>query len=181
MFARGARRWNGEPRRVYNPGMSGSAWDLKVKAFLKKAGDDFRRFGRDVKEEAQKLLNEVKDPERQAKLREGLKEVGHWARKAAEDVATVMENGVKKAEDAIRQGTKKVSAFVAKDAGVAAPPAEAAPPPAPTPPSPPPDMSDAPKPSAKKKTVGPKQKKPAAKKPSAAKKTIGKKAPPGAD
>lgn len=155
--------------------MSDSAWDLKMKAFLKKTGDDFKRFGRDVKEEAQKLMTEVKDPERQAKLRDGLKDVGTWARKAAEDVATVMETGVKKAEDAFREGSKKVSDFVAKDAAPPAPAAEAAPAPAPTPPSPPPDMSDAPKPRAKK-TVGPKKKKPAAKKSSAAKKTIGKKA-----
>lgn len=162
--------------------MSDSAWDLKMKAFLKKTGDDFKRFGRDVKEEAQKLMTEVKDPERQAKLRDGLKDVGTWARKAAEDVATVMETGVKKAEDAFREGSKKVSDFVAKDTGGAppAPAAEAAPSPAPTPPSPPPDMSDAPKPRAKK-TVGPKKKKPAAKKSSAAKKTIGKKAAPADD
>lgn len=162
--------------------MSDSAWDLKMKAFLKKTGDDFKRFGRDVKEEAKKLMTEVKDPERQAKLRDGLKDVGTWARKAAEDVATVMETGVKKAEDAFREGSKKVSDFVAKDTGgpPPAPAAEAAPPPAPTPPSPPPDMSDAPKPRAKK-TVGPKKKKPAAKKSSTAKKTIGKKAAPADD
>lgn len=159
--------------------MSDSAWDLKMKAFLKKTGDDFRRFGRDVKEEAQKLMTEVKDPERQAKLRDGLKDVGHWARKAAEDVATVMETGVKKAEDAFREGSKKVSDFVSQESDGAppAPSAGTAPSPAPTPPSPPPDMSDAPKPRAKK-TVGPKKKKPAAKKSSAAKKTIGKKAAP---
>lgn len=158
--------------------MSDSAWDLKMKAFLKKTGEDFKRFGKDVKEEAQKLMTEVKDPERQARLREGLKDVGHWARKAAEDVATVMETGVKRAEDAFRQASGKVTDFVAKDvdaSGAPAAKAEAAPPPAPTPPSPPPDMSDAPK-SRAKKTVGPKAKKAGgAKKTSAAKKTIGKK------
>ncbi|MEW6433644.1 MAG: transcriptional regulator [Myxococcota bacterium] len=156
--------------------MGDSAWDLKVKAFLKKTGEDFKRFGKDVRAEAQRLMTEVKDPERQAKLREGLREVGHWARKAAEDVATVMETGVKKAEDAFRQASGKVTDFVAKDVeGAGAPTAKAAPPPAPTPPSPPPDMSDAPK-SRAKKTVGPKASKPgAAKKAPGAKKTIGKK------
>jgi hypothetical protein len=154
--------------------MSDSAWDLKMKAFLKKTGDDLKRLGRDVKEEAQKLMGEVKDPERQARLRDGLKDVGHWARKAAEDVATVMETGVKKAEDAFRQASGKMTDFVAKEVD-GQPDASSAPPaPEPTPPSPPPEMDEAPAP-APKKTVGPRKKKPAAKRATAAKKTIGKK------
>jgi len=160
--------------------MSDSAWDTKMKAFLQKTSADLKRLGRDVKEEAQKLMTEVKDPEKQAKLREGLKDVGHWARKAAEDVATVMETGVKKAEDAFRSASGKVNDFVTKEvagaeAKAAAP--QAAPAPAATPPSHPPEMDEAPdeKPRPAKKTVGPKKKKPAAKKPAAAKKTIGKK------
>lgn len=161
--------------------MSDSAWDQKMKAFLKKTGDDFKRFGREVKDEAQKLMHEVKDPEKQAKLREGLKDVGHWARKAAEDVATVMETGVKKAEDAFRSASGKVEDFVTKPADGGAPGAasQKAPEPAPTPPSPPPDMDGPPKAAAPKKaakTVGPRKKKPAPKKGPASKKTIGKKA-----
>jgi hypothetical protein len=154
--------------------MSDSAWDEKVRAFLKKTGDDFRRFGQEVKEEAQKLLNEVKDPARQQKLREGLKDVGHWARRAAEDVATVMETGVKKAEDALRSASATVQDLVRKEPGGAA---RESPAPAPTPPSPPPDMDGPPEPKVAKKSVGPRAKKPAAKK-STARKTIGKKAGP---
>ena len=82
--------------------MNDSQWDAKLKSFLKKTGDDFKRFGADVKEEAQKLLTEVQDPKRQEKLREGLKDVGVWARKTAEEVATLVETGVKKAEGARR-------------------------------------------------------------------------------
>jgi hypothetical protein len=159
--------------------MSDSAWDEKVRAFLKKTGDDFRRFGQEVKEDAQKLLNEVKDPARQQKLRDGLKDVGHWARKVAEDVATVMETGVKKAEDALRSASATVQDLVRKEPGGAAKesPAPHAPAPAPTPPSPPPDMDGPPEPKVAKKSVGPRAKKPAAKK-STARKTIGKKAGP---
>ncbi|MEW5737826.1 MAG: transcriptional regulator [Myxococcota bacterium] len=153
--------------------MSDSAWDEKVRAFLKKTGEDFKRFGRDVKAEAQKLMTEVKDPERQQKLREGLKDVGHWARKTAEEVATVMETGVKKAEDAFRSASGKVADFATKEA---APPAPRPPEPAPTPPSPPPEMEAPARPKAAKKSVGPRAKKSTARKSASAKKTIGKKA-----
>ena len=160
--------------------MNESQWDAKLKSFLKKTGDDFKRFGTDVKEEAQKLLTEVQDPARQQKLRDGLKDVGVWAKKTAEEVATLVETGVKKAEGAIGKASDKVNDFVVKP--VEPPPAAgktAAP--AATPPSPPPQMDEAP-PAAPKKTVGKgaAKKKPAAGK-TAAKKTIGKKnAPPKA-
>lgn len=160
--------------------MNDSQWDAKLKSFLKKTGDDFKRFGTDVKEEAQKLLTEVQDPKRQQKLRDGLKDVGVWAKKTAEEVATLVETGVKKAEGAIEKATDKANDFLVKPVGgeTAPPPAgKKAAAPAATPPSPPPQMDEAPAP-APKKTVGkgaPK-KKPAAKK-SPAKKTIGKKSP----
>lgn len=152
--------------------MNDSQWDAKLKSFLKKTGDDFKRFGADVKEEAQKLLTEVQDPKRQEKLREGLKDVGVWARKTAEEVATLVETGVKKAEGAIGKATD----FVVKPVEGAAPASRSAAPAA-TPPSPPPQMDEAQAPAAPaKKTVGAsKKKKPAARKTSAPKKTIGKK------
>ncbi|MDP1822756.1 MAG: transcriptional regulator [Archangium sp.] len=158
--------------------MNDSQWDAKLKSFLKKTGDDFKRFGTDVKEEAQKLLTEVQDPKRQQKLRDGLKDVGVWAKKTAEEVATLVETGVKKAEGAIEKATDKANDFLVKPVGgETAPPAagKKAAAPAATPPSPPPQMEEAPAP-APKKTVGKgaAKKKPAAKK-GAAKKTIGKK------
>ncbi len=156
--------------------MNDSQWDAKLKSFLKKTGDDFKKFGADVKDEAQKLLTEVQDPRRQEKLREGLKDVGVWAKKTAEEVATLVETGVKKAEGAIG----KASDFVVKP--VDPPPAaskKTAPPPAATPPSPPPAMEEDDEESAPpKKTVGkgaPKKKAPPKK--ASAKKTIGKKRP----
>jgi len=155
--------------------MNDSQWDAKLKTFLKKTGDDFKRFGKDVQSEAQKLMTEVQDPARQQKLREGLKDVGVWAKKTAEEVATLVETGVKKAEGALTKASDKVNDFVVKptEGQTAAPP--------PTPPSPPPQMDEAEpeeddvKPKAAKKTVGKgaAKKKPAAKK-TAPKKTIGK-------
>lgn len=159
--------------------MNDSQWDSKLKAFLQKTGEDFKRFGKDVKSEAEKLMTEVQDPARQQKLRDGLKDVGVWARKTAEEVATLVETGVKKAEGALVKAADNVTDFVAKPVAGS----DAAPPPAATPPSPPPEMDEpedeppAP-PKVAKKTVGKAgaKKKPAAKKPAAraTKKTIGK-------
>src|SRR3990167_3700151 len=123
--------------------MNDSQWDAKLKSFLKKTGDDFKRFGNDVKEEAQKFLTEVQDPKRQEKLREGLKDVGVWAKKTAEEVATLVETGVKKAEGAIGKASEKVNDFVVKPTD-APPPAARTAPPAATPPSPLPQMEEAP-------------------------------------
>jgi hypothetical protein len=36
--------------------MNDSQWDAKLKSFLKKTGDDFKRFGNDVKVEAEKTF-----------------------------------------------------------------------------------------------------------------------------
>lgn len=167
--------------------MSDAQWDAKLKSFLKRTGEDFKRFGADVKQEAQKLLVEVQDPEKQQKLREGLKDVGTWARKTAEEMATLVETGVKKAEGALQKAGERAADLATKPTESPKPPAAAAPPapaaPAATPPSPPPEMDEAPAPRPKK-TVGkgaPKKRAPA-KAGAARKKTIGKKpAPPSGE
>ncbi len=160
--------------------MSDGPWDAKLKTFLKKTGEDFKRFGAEVKEEAQKLLVEVQDPEKQQKLREGLKDVGTWARKTAEEVATLVETGVKKAEGALSRAADGVTQPAEPAAKARAP----VPAPAATPPSPPPDMEEAAPAPRPRKTVG----KGAAKKRAPAKagaaprrKSIGKKAPPAGE
>lgn len=83
--------------------MSDTHWDLKLKAFFKKAGDDFKRAGADVKVEAERLLAEAKDPERAKKIKEGLAEMGVWAKKTSEELARFVETGVKKAEVVIKE------------------------------------------------------------------------------
>jgi hypothetical protein len=147
-----------------------NAWDEKLKGFLKKTGEDFKRAGTDIKAEAQKLMKEVKDPEGQEKLKAGIAEFGGWAKKTAKEMADLAEKGFKQAEGAFRQAGDNWKPPA--EPSEAAEEAEA---PTPTPPSAPPEM-EAP-PAAAKKTIG--KKKTAAaggSKPKAsAKKTIGKK------
>jgi hypothetical protein len=157
--------------------MNDSQWDAKLKSFLKKTGDDFKRFGAEVKDEAQKLLTEVQDPVRQQKLRDGLKDVGAWAAKTAEEVAVLVESGVKKTEEVLEKAGHKVNDFVVKPTDAAAPPRAKAAPAAAASPAPAP----APAPAAPgKKTMGKSAtKKRASTERPAAKKTLGKKKHPG--
>ena len=154
--------------------MNQTQWDEKLKSFLKKTGEDVKRAGNEIKTEAEKLLKEVKDPERQAKVKAGMKDFGGWARKTAEEMAELMETGVKKAEVAINKATDKVVDFAVgqkpgqkgaaptSDAGAHAGPAI----PDPTPPNAPARPA--------KKSIGGKKRKAAAKKPTPAKKSMGK-------
>ncbi len=149
--------------------MNQTQWDEKLKSFLKKTGEDVKRAGNEIKTEAEKLLAEVKDPERQAKLKAGMKDFGGWARKTAEEMAELMETGVKKAEVAINKATDKVVDFaVGQKPTSRSAAAESVP--DPTPP-------DSPARSAKKSRGGKKRKVPA-KKASAPKKPLGKAAAP---
>ncbi|HZA15141.1 MAG TPA: hypothetical protein VE618_11610 [Myxococcaceae bacterium] len=77
-------------------------WDDQFKAFLKRAQDDLKRMGQDIRDEAQKLVAQVQDPGTQGKVREGLRELGAWARRTAEDVAGLVEKSADRAENAIR-------------------------------------------------------------------------------
>lgn len=105
--------------------MNDREWESKLKGFLKKTQSELQRAGSDIREEANKLIKEVQDPNRQAKVKAGLKDFSSWARKTAEEVATLVEDGVKKAEGAINKATDRVTDFATK---------ETAPNPDPTPP-----------------------------------------------
>lgn len=116
--------------------MAEKPWEERVRAFLKRTGDELKRAGGEIRSEAELLLKEVQDPEVQRKVKDGLKEFGGWARKTAEEVAEVVEQGVHRAEAAF----KKPAGGRGEE-------------PAPTPPSPPPTgMQEAPP--APSKTVG---------------------------
>lgn len=156
-------------------------WDLKLKTFLKRTGDDFKRAATDVKKEAERLMKEVQDPERQAKVREGVQEASVWARKTAQELASLVEVGVKQAEGALTEVAKQFKQTATRPIDEApgpnptpvnaAPPTMEPPPPAPAPKKP------------AKKTVGRGAKKTsAAPKPGPkAKKPLGKKAAPSTD
>lgn len=161
-------------------------WDSKVRQFLDKAKADFKRAGRDIRDEGERLLGEVKDPATQAKLKDGIREFGTWAKKTAEDVAGLVETGVKKAETQFRGAADRVKDFTnprgapapveasePSDDGFApeAPEPEAvAPPPAPRP-------VKTSKPA--RKTIGSKKPRTAAAKNAGPKKASGKKKPLG--
>ncbi|MBL8933657.1 MAG: hypothetical protein JNM69_03840 [Archangium sp.] len=158
---------------------SGAQWDAKFKGFLKKAGEDFKRTAGDVKKEAERLMKEAQDPERQARVREGVQEASVWARKTAEQLASLVEVGVKQAEGALSEVARQLKTTATKPVD-----AEPSPNPAPTPKNAaPPEMEPAPAPAPEpkappKKTVGrgtaPK-KTPAGKSGATKKKSLGKK------
>src|SRR6266404_8615926 len=96
--------------------MADERWEEQFKQFLRKAGDDFRRAGEDVKTEAQRLFDAAVDPQKQQRVRDRLKELTGWARKTAEDVAGMVETAASRAErvfhrasDKVREAAEKVS------------------------------------------------------------------------
>ncbi len=156
--------------------MNTNEWDAKLKSFLKKTGEDFKRAGNDIKAEAEKLLKEVQDPERQAKVKAGMKEFGSQARKAAEQMAELMETGVKKAEGVLTKATDKVVDFTSGQKPERKP-YEATVNPDSTPPNvpaPDPEPAKAAEP-AKKSIGGAKKRKATTKKSASKKKSLGKK------
>jgi hypothetical protein len=85
--------------------MPENPWEDQFKAFLKRAQDDLKRMGQDIRDEAQKLVGQMQDPSTQHKVKEGLREIGSWARRTAEDVAGLVEKGADRAEHAFRNFT----------------------------------------------------------------------------
>jgi hypothetical protein len=67
--------------------MAQQPWDEKLTDFLKSAGEELRRTGEELNAEAHRLLDEVTDPELQAKLKEGINERWKMAKKTAIDVS----------------------------------------------------------------------------------------------
>ena len=67
--------------------MAEQAWDQKVTDFLKAAGEELRRTGEELKAETQRLLDEVTDPEMQAKMKERIQQLGQMAKKTAAEAA----------------------------------------------------------------------------------------------
>lgn len=73
--------------------MNEKDWDKRLFDFL-------RRTGEEIKAETQRLVEEVRDPETQRKMKESLREFGTWAKQTAEDAAEKLEAAVRKAETA---------------------------------------------------------------------------------
>jgi hypothetical protein len=111
--------------------MADKPWDKQqVVDFLKRTGEDLKRTGEEVRREAQRLIDEVRDPETQAKMKEKLSGFGTWAKQTAEDAATMLEGAVKKAEDMFAKASQRVrgqEGAAPEAAPPAPPPAAAAP------------------------------------------------------
>ncbi|HVE83420.1 MAG TPA: transcriptional regulator [Myxococcales bacterium] len=82
--------------------MPDKPWDQTLVNFLKRTGEDLKKAGEDIRAEAQKLVDEVRDPETQQKIKDGLGNLGQWAKKSAEDAATKIEEAVRRADEAWR-------------------------------------------------------------------------------
>src|SRR6266851_2753302 len=76
--------------------MNEKEWDKRLLDFLKRTGED-------IKAETQRLVEEVRDPAKQRKVKETLREFGTWAKQTAEEAAEMVETAVKKAETAFTQ------------------------------------------------------------------------------
>ncbi|SEL26798.1 hypothetical protein SAMN05444354_10566 [Stigmatella aurantiaca] len=140
-------------------------WDKQFMEFIRRTSDDIRRTGEDLKVEAERLLGEVRDPSRQAKLKATLSEFRDKAAAVTKEAAERLEGAARHVEDFVSRGLD-----VEKEKAAASPPkgasAKASPPPAePTP------GTEAPAPKAPRKTGKTIGKKAAAKKASAAQKT----------
>ena len=101
--------------------MTESDWEAKLKAFVDKTSADMKRFGREAKAEAERLWADAQNPERQQKVKAGLREVGDWAKKTAEDLSGAVDVGWKRAEEALTKAQSAVRDFAT--APKAAPPA----------------------------------------------------------
>jgi hypothetical protein len=75
-------------------------WDDRLFKFLTRTGEE-------IKAETQRLVAEVKDPETQRKVKEGLREFGSWVKQTAEEAADMIGSAVKKAEAAFSPGGEK--------------------------------------------------------------------------
>ena len=75
-------------------------WDERLFKYLKHTGEE-------IKAETQRLVAEVKDPDTQRKVKEGLREFGSWVKQTAEEAADMIESAVKKAEAAFTPGGEK--------------------------------------------------------------------------
>src|SRR3954463_6724051 len=71
----------------------------QIKDFLKKAGDDMKRVGEDIKVETTRLVEELRDPDKQAKAKEKLSELGVWAKTTAQGAADLADAAMKKIEE----------------------------------------------------------------------------------
>jgi hypothetical protein len=81
--------------------MAEQKWEKQLMEFIKRTGDEIKRTGEEIKVEAQRLLDEVRDPARQTKVKESLKDLRGKASAMTKDAAEKIETVVRNIEDAV--------------------------------------------------------------------------------
>lgn len=81
-------------------------WDKQLMEFLKRTGDELKRTTDDLRGEAQRLLKEVKDPQNQAKVKEGLEQLRTWTATATKVATEKIETAVRQVEGAVEKAFK---------------------------------------------------------------------------
>lgn len=106
--------------------MADKKWENQLMDFIKRTGEELKRTGEEIKVEAQRLMDEVRDPSRQAKVKETLKELRDKATLMTKEAGDILESAVKRVEGAFEQGKADDAPQDAPAAG-ATPAAEPAP------------------------------------------------------
>jgi hypothetical protein len=75
-------------------------WNEKLMETLRQTGDNIRA-------EAQKLIHELSDPAKHERVKQGLADMGEWAKKTAEEAATAVDQTAKKVEEAISAAARR--------------------------------------------------------------------------
>ena len=105
-------------------------WEKQFMNFIKRAGEDLKRTGEEIKVEAQRLIDEVRDPARQAKVKESLKDLRDKAAAITKEAGEMLEGAVKKVEGVVENAfdkDKPEEPLKAQPAATPRPPAEPAP------------------------------------------------------
>lgn len=109
--------------------MAEKKWENQLMDFIKRTGEDLKRTGEEIKVEAQRLMDEVRDPSRQAKVKETLKDLRDKATAMTKEAGDMLESAVKKVEGAFEADKQEGSTNKAPPAakGASAPAAEPTP------------------------------------------------------
>lgn len=91
--------------------MNDSSDDAKKKTIFSQTIEEFRQLGQDVQKEAQRIVDELQNPERQQQIKAGLQDLGGWAKRSAEEFAVLIDEGVKKAEAVIQKVSSRAQEF----------------------------------------------------------------------
>jgi hypothetical protein len=106
--------------------MADKKWENQLMDFIKRTGEELKRTGEEIKVEAQRLMDEVRDPSRQAKVKETLKDLRDKATAMTKEAGEILESAVKKVEGAFDQD-KSDEAPKSKPAAEPTPASEPAP------------------------------------------------------